>query len=350
MKNKNVTIYDIAEKTNFSAVTVHRALNNKGRISDSTKNLILKTAKELGYKANPAAQGLRRNTIKIGAILFCPVDEYVNSIIEGIEFSASELEKFNVSVKVKKIPFSTSGECLKQTCAEIDKFIDKNYNGIILFVSSAVEELTEMRVKIEHAKEKGIAIGTVANDALDGQAVLHVGIDARKVGSMAAEMLEFTCKNKEIAILSPGITTPISHGYLEGFSQYASDSTFAKIHIFEHFDNKNLIKKSIDNMLTNFPNVSGVYISSAISTFACQYIEKANRRDLTVITTDILTETSELLKRKTASATLFQNPFKQGREAITHLYNYITAGTDKGKHLITPQIILSSNVDSYLWE
>ncbi len=350
MKNKNVTIYDIAEKTNFSAVTVHRALANKGRISQSTKNLILATAKELGYKANPAAQGLRRNPIKIGAVLFCPVEEYVNSIIDGIEFSASELEKFNVSVKIKNIPFSTSTECLKQTCLEIEKFTEKNYNGIILFVSSAVEELTELLSTVKKSKEKNVVFATVANDALDGQAVLHVGINAHKVGSMAAEMLEFTCKGKEVAILSPGVTTPISREYLKGFHEYAKENTFSKIHIFEHFDNKKLIKNSIEEMIANHPDVSGVYISSAISTFACQYFEKANKNDLTIITTDILTETSGLLKNKTANATLFQNPFKQGKDVVAHLYNFITTRADSGKHLITPQIILSSNIDSYLSE
>ena len=69
MEGKKVTIYDIAEKTGFSAVTVHRALSNKGRISEKTKALILKTARELEYEVNPAAQGLRRTPIKIGAVL-----------------------------------------------------------------------------------------------------------------------------------------------------------------------------------------------------------------------------------------------------------------------------------------
>ena len=103
MKNNRVTIYDIAEKTGFSAVTVHRALNNKDRISEKTRKLIQDTAKEIGYKANPAAQGLRRTPIKIGAVLFCQVEEYVDDIVEGITAGGEELQKYNVSTDRKSV-------------------------------------------------------------------------------------------------------------------------------------------------------------------------------------------------------------------------------------------------------
>ena len=92
MNEKRVTIYDIAEKAGVSVGTVNRALNGKGRISEQTRERILDIAKELGYTVNAAAQGLRRAPIKIGAILFCPIDEYVDAIIEGMEYTAQGQE------------------------------------------------------------------------------------------------------------------------------------------------------------------------------------------------------------------------------------------------------------------
>ena len=80
MKEKKVTIYDIAREAGVSVGTVNRALGGKTRIRPETKQTVLDTAERLGYRANSAAQGLRRAPITLGAILFCPIDEYVDAL------------------------------------------------------------------------------------------------------------------------------------------------------------------------------------------------------------------------------------------------------------------------------
>lgn len=47
---KRVTIQDIADRLGLSRNTVSKALNNVGGLSDSTRELVLKTAMEMGYK------------------------------------------------------------------------------------------------------------------------------------------------------------------------------------------------------------------------------------------------------------------------------------------------------------
>ena len=54
----SVTTNDIAKICQVSRTTVLRALNNQGRISEETKERILKTAKELGYRPDLLARGL----------------------------------------------------------------------------------------------------------------------------------------------------------------------------------------------------------------------------------------------------------------------------------------------------
>ena len=58
------TIYDIAEKTGFSASTVARALNGKGYCSPSAKEKILRAAQEIGYVPHQAAKTLKNNITK----------------------------------------------------------------------------------------------------------------------------------------------------------------------------------------------------------------------------------------------------------------------------------------------
>jgi LacI family transcriptional regulator len=63
------TIYDIARHTGFSPPTVSKALNNTGSISEGTRNLIRKTARELGYVPNMSARTLTtRKSYLIGII------------------------------------------------------------------------------------------------------------------------------------------------------------------------------------------------------------------------------------------------------------------------------------------
>lgn len=50
MENKRITLQDIADKLNISRNTVSKAFNNTGIISEKTKNKVLQTAIEMGYR------------------------------------------------------------------------------------------------------------------------------------------------------------------------------------------------------------------------------------------------------------------------------------------------------------
>jgi DNA-binding LacI/PurR family transcriptional regulator len=54
-----VTIQDIARSTGFSVATVSGAFSGKRRMSDQTRETVLKAAREMGFQPNPHAQRLR---------------------------------------------------------------------------------------------------------------------------------------------------------------------------------------------------------------------------------------------------------------------------------------------------
>lgn len=65
-----VTIKDIANRLNLNFSSVSRALNNKPGVSDETRKLVVKTAKEMGYQPNVIARGLVSSITKtIGVIM-----------------------------------------------------------------------------------------------------------------------------------------------------------------------------------------------------------------------------------------------------------------------------------------
>lgn len=81
-----VTIKDIASKTGLSANSVSRALKGKPDISQATRELVARTAEELGYIPNLAASSLRSGSTKtIGVILGNVSNPFYSIMLREIE-------------------------------------------------------------------------------------------------------------------------------------------------------------------------------------------------------------------------------------------------------------------------
>jgi len=82
----NITIYDIAKKLKITAATVSRALSDNPRISKSTKELVLKTAKDMNYRPNRLAAALKNGKSKtVGVVLPYINKNFFSTVIRGIE-------------------------------------------------------------------------------------------------------------------------------------------------------------------------------------------------------------------------------------------------------------------------
>lgn len=90
-----VSIKDISIKCGFSVATVSKALNDHNDISEATKALIRKTAKEMGYFPNSSARALKTHrTYNIG-VLF--VDEAQSGLTH--DYFAKVLDSFKVEAE-----------------------------------------------------------------------------------------------------------------------------------------------------------------------------------------------------------------------------------------------------------
>ena len=88
----NVTLKDIAVKTGFSITTVSLVLNNKKtRVSNQTKQLIKKVARELNYIPNQTAISLVRKESKtLGLIISDISNPFFSELSKGISAMAAE--------------------------------------------------------------------------------------------------------------------------------------------------------------------------------------------------------------------------------------------------------------------
>ena len=91
MKEK-ITIKDIARLAGVSHTTVSRALNNKSRIRNETKEKILSVARELNYQPNFIARSLvMKRTKTLGLVITTISNPFYIELAQGIEATARGL-------------------------------------------------------------------------------------------------------------------------------------------------------------------------------------------------------------------------------------------------------------------
>lgn len=97
-KEKEITIYDIADQLNISVATVSRALKDDPVVNKKTKKLVSDLAEKLGYRSNHFARNLRnRRTDTIGVIVPRLNSYFMSTVITGIENVANN-EGYNLII------------------------------------------------------------------------------------------------------------------------------------------------------------------------------------------------------------------------------------------------------------
>jgi LacI family transcriptional regulator len=84
-------IRDVARRVGVSVATVSLALNGQPGVAEETRRRILAAAAELGYRANPQAQALRRGrTTTYGLVIRNFNNPFFLEVLNGAEQAARE--------------------------------------------------------------------------------------------------------------------------------------------------------------------------------------------------------------------------------------------------------------------
>ena len=127
--SKKTTIYDIAKKLNITAATVSRALNNNPKISETTRELVLKTATKMNYEQNRLAQALKSGkSYNVGVIVPRIDSNFFASVIRGIE---EELHPRGYHVIICQTHDQKSLEL-----TNINSLLNAQVDGVIMSISN----------------------------------------------------------------------------------------------------------------------------------------------------------------------------------------------------------------------
>lgn len=99
-----VTIKDIAKKAGVSYSTVSRALNNLNSVNADTRELVVKTAKELGYMPNFSAVNLKRKRTNVIGVYFSTINNMSSpEILHSVVTAIYDVVKENYLLVVKGV-------------------------------------------------------------------------------------------------------------------------------------------------------------------------------------------------------------------------------------------------------
>jgi LacI family transcriptional regulator len=200
---------DIARHLNLSVSTVSRVLNGTGRVSKETKELILKTIKELNYQPNEIARSLKRKRANIIGVIVPDIsNNFYSAVIKGIEKVASENEHM--------IIVCNSDENISKEEDYIQILLQKQVAGLIIATVGGNTEL------FNQYRGSGVPVVFFDNLPLMKENYDVVTIDNKKASyTLTAHFIEQGYD--KLAIITGPLRQSSSIERLEGFKKCVED-------------------------------------------------------------------------------------------------------------------------------
>jgi len=200
-----VTMSDIARDVNVSVVTVSKVLRNQGRISEATRQLILRRAKELNYQMNWVARSLvMRRTYTIGLLLPELAHPFFAEIARAIGRAVRPHGYHLVISSFEEDPEVEAGE--------VDSLLARQVDGLIL-ASAQAQQHPELFKRVQQRKTPFVLI----DRAVAGVRACFVGVDHVAIGKLATRHLIAQGCERIAHLRGPDIL--LARERLEGYRQ-----------------------------------------------------------------------------------------------------------------------------------
>ncbi|MEM6343744.1 MAG: LacI family DNA-binding transcriptional regulator [Bacteroidota bacterium] len=135
MNKRQITLSDLAKELGISTATVSRALKDYPDISKATKQKVLALAKELNYRPNTMAAGLRKQESRvIGVIIPEIVNHFFSSVIKGIMQVAYDSDY--------RVMICQSDESYEKEVADANALFNSRVDGLLVSLAHHTESLS----------------------------------------------------------------------------------------------------------------------------------------------------------------------------------------------------------------
>ncbi|MNK00546.1 Catabolite control protein A [compost metagenome] len=254
MSNKEITIYDIAEKLDISAATVSRALKDHPAVNQKTKKRILDLAEELGYRSNKFASDLRKKkTNTLGVIVPRLNSLFMSSVIAGIE-KVANAKGYNLII-------SQSLEQSSREKANTVTMFNNRVDGLIVSLASDTEDYSHFNLFLKRH------IPLVFFDRVPAEInATKVLIDNNKAGYLATKhLIAQGCKS--ITHITGNLSRNVYQDRFKGYKKALEEAglSFGEDMLFSNDLSEGAIQEAINAILKLKKLPDGLFITNDTS-------------------------------------------------------------------------------------
>lgn len=340
------TIKEIARMTGVSIGTVDRALNNRGRVSEATREKVLKAAEEIGYTTNIFARNLKLSKVfNFSIVMPNPENDssYWKLPMEGIDKAIKDLGHYKLKTEYffynKYNPESISKSFAKALKHKCDGMI------IVPAGESRFEKLLSLIPG---------GIPYVFFDSLvpDTPYLSYIGQDANASGASAARLMDLLCgDNSRLAVLNFSPEDYHIEQRTKGFCSHFKSLGKRAPEVFEICpDYKKNLVKCLDKLFEKpGGKIKGLFVTNASTYLVAGYLKKRKLEGkVKLIGYDLIKENVKYLKEGVIDFIISQMSERQGYESVRMLVNKVVLKQDVNrKKYMQIDIITKENVDYY---
>lgn len=313
----SITIKEIAKLAGVGRATVDRALKGKDGIKPSTREKVLKIAKQYHYKPNTIGKALvfAKNKHKIFVILNSLGNIFFDEVLRGINDASSEISDYGFVVEYKLL----KGYNVAEQCEAID-FAYRNGAKSILITPINSNLISE---KLNFITSSGIQVVTVNAD-IDCEKLAYVGCNYTKSGQTIGRIIGMIAEGRANILIVTGSLKMKGHrdrvaGAINVLNSYKG---IRIVDVLENNDDEIESYDNVKNCLLKNPNIDFLLVTAGGVNGAIKALESTDRQ-IKLATFDDTEKIKELMFSDKIIATVTQQPYEQGYLAIKIIFNYI---------------------------
>ncbi|MBQ1269282.1 MAG: substrate-binding domain-containing protein [Clostridia bacterium] len=334
----SVTIYDIARLTGTNITAVSRAFRKDSKLSKAKRELILKVAKEQGYRPNSVAGSLSRKIIHIGVAYRYEIPDFAEEQLRGIQECATRLVDFRVKVEIVKC---TSSKQVEET---LWYFAQKGYEGVL---TNCLPAGQNEEAFVNALEDQGVAVALLTTDRPTSKRSIAAVNDVNTAGAIACDLLKMLGAGREV-LLFTGTRGYVHDGIVQGFRTRAEEIGVRLADVVETEDQPERAEFLAKEALASHPGVTGIYVTSANSIPVLKQVVLAGKaHKVRIITSDVFSALSAFIREGTVDATIYQAPARQAELALENLYLYLVSGEAPSVVTVSPEIVVAGNLHLY---
>lgn len=340
------TIKEIAKRANVSIGTVDRVLHNRGNVAPEKEKKIRKIIAELNYKPNVYAKALKLSKeYHIGVLM--PYEDqdsgYWKLPISGMKEAAQELKIQKVKLRFFHYDRYSEESFLKTAKLVLEKSLD----GLLI-----APVLMRAMDKLINQIPKTLPYVFFDSTIPDAECLSFIGQDSFQSGILAAKLLNnLLHTSRSVAVIRILPEDFHIEQRIKGFLSYMSQVDNIEILTYnvQGDEGQKGFMKINDEIFWNNPNVTGIFVTNALTYHFAEIIQNQNKQDnIRIIGYDLIPQNIHFLKEGVIDFLINQMPKAQGYRGIYTLFRHVVLKEDIQPRIMMPiDILTKENIDYY---